>query len=269
MRIHHIDCGSLRPPLVGSMVCHVLVVELADRIVLVDSGFGTADLVDPARLGPTRRLLNIVGDAAGTAVRQLDQLGLDPSRVSDIVVTHLDLDHVGGIADFPEARVHVTADEHAAARAPRLRERTRYRAAQWSHGPEWRTYEGRGDAWREGLTAHRLDGLDGLALVPLPGHSRGHACVAVERPDGSLVVHAGDASFDASVFAAHAVDGSRLERRRLLRLFEQSMATDRRAVARNHRALAALNSAESVTVVNAHDPRIFAAVTASPPPSGR
>ena len=44
-------------------------------------------------------------------------LGLDPRDVRHIVVTHLDLDHAGGLADFPDAKVHLHAREHAAAMA--------------------------------------------------------------------------------------------------------------------------------------------------------
>lgn len=61
MRIHHLNCGSLRkvPPLVGegppeatadrrATVCHCLLIETdADGLVLVDTGLGTADLNDP------------------------------------------------------------------------------------------------------------------------------------------------------------------------------------------------------------------------------
>lgn len=264
MLIHHLDCGTMRPPIIGRMVCHVLLVELPGRLVLVDSGFSAADLADRRRLGLSRFGLPIVSDESGTARRQIEALGLDPETVSDIVLTHLDIDHVGGIADFPEARVHVTAEEHAAAHGPTARERVRYSPAQWSHAPSWQTYAGRGDVWEHGLTAHRLDGTEGLVLVPLPGHSRGHACVGVERPDGSLVLHVGDATFDASVHVSRSADGAELERVRVLRLFEQSIAADRKAVARNHRTLAELDGLPGVTVVNAHDARLFDALTAQP-----
>ena len=36
-----------------------------------------------------------------------------------IVLTHLDLDHAGGLADFPQATVHVSATELRALQAPR------------------------------------------------------------------------------------------------------------------------------------------------------
>lgn len=54
MRIHHLDCGTLRTP-VSRMVCHVLLLEVEDRLVLVDTGFGTEDVRDPHRPSPSTR----------------------------------------------------------------------------------------------------------------------------------------------------------------------------------------------------------------------
>ncbi len=39
--------------------------------------------------------------------RQLARLGIDGERVSDVLLTHCDPDHVGGLAAFPRARVHL------------------------------------------------------------------------------------------------------------------------------------------------------------------
>ncbi len=44
-----------------------------------------------------------------------------------IVLTHLDVDHAGGLPDFPDARVHVFAREHETMLDPPRRERRRYR----------------------------------------------------------------------------------------------------------------------------------------------
>ena len=105
MKVHHLDCGPMQPPVVGRLVCHVLLCETAGGLVLVDSGMGLADIAEPARrLGLLRHLLQPSSDPATTAVRQVEALGFEPTDVRDIVLTHLDLDHVGGIADFPRGR---------------------------------------------------------------------------------------------------------------------------------------------------------------------
>jgi glyoxylase-like metal-dependent hydrolase (beta-lactamase superfamily II) len=46
-----------------------------------------------------------------TAVRQIEELGFGAADVRHIVLTHFDLDHIGGLADFPDAEVHLTAGE--------------------------------------------------------------------------------------------------------------------------------------------------------------
>jgi len=43
--------------------------------------------------------------------------GYDPADVTDIVLTHLGLDHSGGLPDLPAARVHVHDAEYRAAMA--------------------------------------------------------------------------------------------------------------------------------------------------------
>ncbi len=199
-RILHLNCGSFRPNFglgLGfprRMVSHCLVVERPGGLVLVDSGFGTADI--DGRVGWWRAAaLRARLDPAEPAVRQLTSRGFDPADVSDIVLTHLDMDHAGGISDFPHARVHLSADEHAAGMPPRLlRERFGYVTSQWAHGPNWATHEPQaGEGW------FGFDGVQPVAedvlLIPLAGHTRGHCGVAVRRPKGGWFVHAGDAFF--------------------------------------------------------------------------
>ncbi|MET0930605.1 MAG: MBL fold metallo-hydrolase [Aeromicrobium sp.] len=257
MRVHHLNCGTLAPPIVGGLVCHVLLCETDDGLVLVDTGFGLADYADPkARLGPTRRLLRPVMDESLTALRQVEALGHAAADVTHIVVTHLDLDHIGGLSDFPAATVHTTADEHAAAiTSPDFLDKRRYRPVQWAHGPAWQLHDGPGDEWRAGITGHEV--LPGITLVPMPGHSRGHAAVAVQTDDRGLLVHAGDAAFDASSYANASPSGLPLDKLPGIRLFEQIVGRDRAAITRNHDTLRRLNLTAGITVFPAHDRRIF------------
>jgi hypothetical protein len=48
VRVHHLDAGTMHPP-GPDVVCHVLLVEGPDGLVLVDTGFGLADVAAPAR----------------------------------------------------------------------------------------------------------------------------------------------------------------------------------------------------------------------------
>lgn len=269
MRVHHLNCGTMRPAVVGRLVCHVLLCETADGLVLIDSGLGLQDLANPAaRLGPARHLLKPAYDPAETAVRQVEALGFAAEDVRHILATHFDLDHIGGIADFPWAVVHTTAVEHAAATAPAtLNERRRYHAAQWSHGPTVRTYDGGGEPWRDFAAAYPLEGLDErFALVPLPGHTRGHAAVAVDTGDGGWLLHAGDAFFDRSSVAGPHSSATDRRPNRMLRAFEQVVAFDRPAVRHNHERLAELDARleSGIRVICAHDPVLYDRLAAAP-----
>ena len=105
--------GRLRP---ARLVCHCLLLETPGGLVLVDTGFGQRDIADPGpSLGAFRRMIRPVLDLEETAARQVVRLGFAVQDVRHVVLTHLDLDHAGGLPDFPHARVHVLAAEHAVA----------------------------------------------------------------------------------------------------------------------------------------------------------
>ena len=195
MKVHHLNCGTMRVP-TAPVVSHVLLIE-ARSLVLVDSGYGLDDIADPARqLGPVRHLLRPALNPAETAARQVERLGFGRNDVRYIVLTHLDLDHIGGLSDFPHAQVHVTTAEAAGAiRSPSRREKMRYRPAQWAHHPKIIEHDPAGDTWQGFAAAEQLDTIaPGIVLIALPGHTRGHAAVAVDTGDRWLL-HAGDAFY--------------------------------------------------------------------------
>ena len=194
MTVHHINCGALKS-LPGDenprSIVHCLLVEHGSRLLLVDSGFGLAEMRDPPGL-LSREAVEFWGIAGGeqfTATREIERLGFDPAAVTDIVLTHGDVDHCGGLADFPLATVHISAEELAALTG------TRYVARQFAHGPRFHVYESSSLRWH-GLEARRIQTGNGLAmhLVPLPGHTTGHCGVAIEQESGWLL-HAGDSYY--------------------------------------------------------------------------
>jgi glyoxylase-like metal-dependent hydrolase (beta-lactamase superfamily II) len=235
----------------GLMVCHCLLVETErDGLVLVDAGFSTADARDPSRIPAMfRRLTAYRGDTSEAAVSQIAALGLDPRDVRHVVLTHMDLDHAGGLVDFPTATVHVHAAEHHAAMTRRKEiERHRYLPVQWAHGPRWQLHTEDGDTWRGLPAISRLPGLDAdIGLVPLHGHSRGHSGVIVRAGDRWLV-HAGDAYFHPRGLepGGKAPFG--------LRLFERITRMDRDAHAASVDALRRLRAEPDVDTVCAHEP---------------
>lgn len=206
--IHHLNCATMCPSgarlLTGEgglsaraeIVAHVLLIEAAEGLVLVDTGLGTGDVADPTRLGrPFRLLVRPRCDERETAVALVRQLGLDPRDVRHVLATHLDVDHAGGLPDFPEAEIHVFRPEMEAALNPTWRERERYVPAQFEHGPKWNAHEVAGDEWFGFEAVRPIPGLDPeVLLIPLVGHSRGHAAVAV-RDGERWLLHCGDAYF--------------------------------------------------------------------------
>jgi glyoxylase-like metal-dependent hydrolase (beta-lactamase superfamily II) len=192
--------GGLLEP--GRVVCHCLLIEGEGGLALVDTGFGVEDMANIRRLGAFFALMRPRRDVADTAIKQIEVLGFAAEDVKQIVTTHLDPDHSGGLPDFPLAEVHVFADELDAAMSPSWRDRPRYRRAHWKHNPHWIRHQVEGDEWFgfEGVRILPDLGTE-LLMVPLKGHTLGHTGIAIRRGDGWLL-HAGDAYFHHGELAA-------------------------------------------------------------------
>jgi glyoxylase-like metal-dependent hydrolase (beta-lactamase superfamily II) len=239
------------------VICHCLLIETSNGLVLVDTGFGTNDARNPAQLGqPFRALLRPRPRVAEAAVTQVERLGFAAADVRHIVTTHLDVDHAGGLSDFPQAEVHVFAPELAAAMSPSLRERPRYIGAHWAHGPRWVEHraETGGDGWFGFESVRILPGLDAeVLLIPLVGHTRGHTGVAVNAGDRWLL-HCGDSYFNRGQVATPPTCPAGLA------LFQTIMAADRGARNANTERLRELAAShgDEVSLFCSHDPHELA-----------
>ena len=269
MRVHHLNATTMCPIGArfvngrggllerGCLVCHVLLIETQDGLVLVDTGLGTRDLANPQRLG--RAFLLAASprlDPAETAIAQITALGFSATDVRHIVLTHLDLDHAGGMSDFPQAKVHVHAREHAAAMSYKsARPKGRYIPAQWSHSPHWQLYGTDGEPWFGFRGVRALsDSETEILLIPLHGHTLGHCGVAV-RAGGGWLLHAGDSYFfhgQIETPAAPCPAG--------LTLFQRLVDTDREQRQKNQELLRKTGTAhcDEITVFCSHDPVEYA-----------
>jgi glyoxylase-like metal-dependent hydrolase (beta-lactamase superfamily II) len=281
MRIHHLNCGtdcpfggaffdgrSLGPT--GTLVCHCLLIVTDGGLVLVDTGYGLKDVAHPHR-GPDpritrtfRAMLNIKLREEETAVRQIERLGYSASDVRHIVLTHLDFDHAGGLEDFPQATIHLMDAEFSAATGPRrgFVARNRYRPRQFDEVRQWRRYSGTGEPWFGFDSVRDLGGLPPeILLVPLPGHTWGHAGVAIDTGSGWLL-HAGDA-----YFYRHEMRRPKRKCTPGLRLYQRMMEVDRERRLANQDRLRrlSLDASAGVRLICAHDPVEFERCVAGRP----
>jgi glyoxylase-like metal-dependent hydrolase (beta-lactamase superfamily II) len=76
-------------------------------------------------------------------------------------------------------------------------DRMRYRPAQWGTRAAWRTYAADGgERWMGFERVRELDGVSpDVVMVPLVGHTLGHAGIAIRRGGDDWLLYAGDAYF--------------------------------------------------------------------------
>lgn len=158
-----------------------LVVRSAGKLVLIETGVG--DKAEGRRqASPT---------ADGNLLDDLKKLGIEPAEVDVVINTHLHLDHCGWntrVLDgelrptFPNATYVLMREEWEAATHPNERTRATYLADNLLPLQ---------DSGRLELVDGEHQVTDEITLVPLPGHSDGHAGVVLASA-GEKAVYIGD-----------------------------------------------------------------------------
>ena len=192
-KIHHLNCVSIQSPFGAKAIGHCLLLEDRNGLALVDTGIGLLETKNPKeRLG--QDLIDAVGfqfDERQTAIHQIGALGFDPQQIRYAILTHMDPDHIGGLADFPAMEPHVSNEEYENF----ISGNKRYLPVQLSHMRSIRTYTSSSNRWF-GLEARPVDFLfeSEIYLVPLFGHTFGHCGVAIKQDEG-WIFHIGDAYY--------------------------------------------------------------------------
>jgi glyoxylase-like metal-dependent hydrolase (beta-lactamase superfamily II) len=232
---------------------NVYVIEHTDGLVVFDSGQDRASVTDPGYFpdGPVGvvydRLARFDIGEAETFSAGLDRLGYAAGDVTTAVISHLHQDHIGGVAEMPQAELLVAADEWRSFRRPLAEARGLLRRHIDLPGLRWSPVEfepldsaAAGGASLGPFTRGRdLFGDGSLVLLPTPGHTPGSVSLLVRRNDGPPLLLVGDLTYDIGAFerGVHSGVGSR------------------RRLARTRRDVLSLRAANpGLQILAAHDP---------------
>ena len=216
---------------------YAFAVEHPEGVILVDTG-ANAGLKRLPRWHPYfQRAVKFDIEPEQEAGAQLRALGVGPSDVRLIVLTHLHIDHDGGLAAFPRARVLVSPGERAAAAGLKGRVNgylPQRRPSQFDPEPLVFVDEPYGPFAR----SRRLTADGALTALPTPGHTPDHISIALDDSE-RRIVFVGDATYSQDNLLAGRVDG----------------VSPKAAIARDTMArLAALAAARPTLLLPAHDP---------------
>jgi glyoxylase-like metal-dependent hydrolase (beta-lactamase superfamily II) len=161
----------------GLNVAHVAV---GDASILIDPGFD-----DPASSWQTRFAAKWPGSRRSPGLRAaLDRLGVDPSAVTHVLITHAHGDHFAGVTLERNGRdvVRFPHADHFIGRRDWLENPAR-------EDPSSELAERVGAVDRAGLlqtVAEEREVAPGITMVPAPGETPGHCIVRVRSAGGSF-----------------------------------------------------------------------------------
>ena len=146
-----------------------VLLRVCDRRILLDTGAGR----------DTPMLMERYGGGCGLLVDNLPALGVQPADIDTVVISHAHGDHIGGatipagdemVPTFPEALYWLWDEEWSYWTKPEVLEERPFLKNKLSplaaHG-------------QVELTPEEIEVAPGVRLIPAPGHTPGHLCVAI------------------------------------------------------------------------------------------
>jgi glyoxylase-like metal-dependent hydrolase (beta-lactamase superfamily II) len=151
-----------------------------ERVVLIDCGF----MQDAGSFSRKFGVPNWI-----SPVRLLAELGIVPGEVTDIVLTHCHFDHMGSVAEFPNAMIHIQKSEllswyEAFALPKRFRHLTTIVDPDNMRTALEASFEFRVNM----IDGDRDDVLPGIHVRLASGHTIGQQFVIVETGSGPRVI---------------------------------------------------------------------------------
>jgi N-acyl homoserine lactone hydrolase len=182
------------------------VIDHPEGIIVVDTGQGAHLLESGQSLHPyVRWEVAFRIEPEQEIGPQLRALGIGPRDVKQVVLTHLHMDHDGGLAHFPNSDILVASGELETARGMLGRIRG-YLPHRW---PAWfdpKPLSLVAEPFGPFVASRRLTQAGDVVAVATPGHTADHISVVVEDGDISYFL-AGDTSYTEQLMLAGKLDG--------------------------------------------------------------
>ncbi|WP_096152907.1 MULTISPECIES: YtnP family quorum-quenching lactonase [Bacillus] len=161
-----------------------ILLQTGDKNILIESGIGNGKLNDKMK-----RNFGVTEESR--VEEQLEQLGLTPSNIDIILMTHMHFDHACGltmwddarkefVSVFPNATIITSETEWQEMRDPNIRSKNTYWNMNWEAiVDQVQTF------------TNELEVVEGVKIIHTGGHSDGHSVIYIQNGD-ERVLHMGD-----------------------------------------------------------------------------
>ncbi len=190
----------------GWLPTYAWVVDHPEGVIVVDTGQGTHLLETGKSLHPYLRwevAFRIEHDEE--IGPQLGGLGIRPRDVRRVVLTHLHVDHDGGLAHFPQTEILVPRGELRTAKGWMGRVRG-YLPNRWPRWFDPVPLDLAAETVGPFAASKRLTDAGDVIAVATPGHTTDHVSILV-RDGGVTYFLAGDTSYDERLMLSGRIDG--------------------------------------------------------------